>query len=94
MDWTGTRGAWRGLRTAGKCLHPCLLFGTKVSKAMLGLESQSSVWDDQDIAERMRATSGVRLGERVFNECQRFLSLTWPSSGLCLFHLKTKGPAF
>lgn len=64
MDWTGTRGAWRGLRTAGKCLHPCLLFGTKVSKAMLGLESQSSVWDDQDIAERMRATSGVRLGER------------------------------
>lgn len=32
------------METTGKCLLPHLLFWTKVSKDMLGSESQSRVW--------------------------------------------------
>lgn len=73
-------------------MHPDLLFGTEVSEMMLGLESQSSVWGDQEVGERARGTLGVRLEERVLEECCLCLSLTWPCRGSSLPHLQTKSP--
>lgn len=70
----GHEGAEGGGGQRGSACISCLL---------LGLESQSGVWSDQDADERLRGTPGVRLG-RECSKSPDCLPLTGLSRGACL----------